>query len=129
MKILYVGVFAVAAGFGIGLATIPSLFAASKPLAYVAVEINEITDADGFKNLLKTSPANFVEVKFADGRYLARTENIIAIDGTAPKAFVLTAFDNVEKAKAAVGNMKEATALRMKTTKSRAFIIEGLPPR
>jgi uncharacterized protein (DUF1330 family) len=100
-----------------------------KPLAYVAIEINEITDADGFKDLLKTSAANFVEVKFTDGRYLARTENITTIDGTAPKAFVLIAFDNVEKAKAATANMKEATALRMRTTKSRAFIVEGLPSR
>jgi uncharacterized protein (DUF1330 family) len=67
-----------------------------------------------------------VEVKAADGRYLAHTENIIALDGTAPKAVAIIAFDSVEKAKAYSDNMKEATAMRIKATKSRSFIVEGL---
>jgi uncharacterized protein (DUF1330 family) len=70
------------------------------PPVYVVMEINEITDADSFKALIKTRPAGVVEAKVSDGRYLARTANITALDGTAPKFFVIIAFDNLEKAKA-----------------------------
>ena len=89
------------------------------------MEINEITDADGFKALLKTDPSSVVEAKDSDGRYLARTENVTALDGTAPKFFVIIAFDNLEKAKAYSDNMKETSAMRIKTTKSRSFVVEG----
>jgi uncharacterized protein (DUF1330 family) len=34
------------------------------------------------------------------GRYITRTENITALDGTPPKRFVVIQFDSVEKAKA-----------------------------
>jgi uncharacterized protein (DUF1330 family) len=50
---------------------------------------------------------------------------VTALDGTAPKFFVIIAFDNVEKAKAYSDNMKKTPAMRIKTTKSRSFIVEG----
>jgi len=103
-----------------------SLHAKSKPPVYIVIDIDEITDAEGFKALLKTGPANIASAKMSDGRYLARTENITTIDGTAPKRFVLIAFDSVEKAKAFNEDIKEATAIRIKTTKSRSFIAEGM---
>jgi uncharacterized protein (DUF1330 family) len=66
-----------------------------------------------------------VEAKVLDGRYLACTDNITALDGTAPKFFVIIAFDNVEKAKAYSDSMRETTAMRIKTTKSRSFLVES----
>jgi uncharacterized protein (DUF1330 family) len=88
------------------------------------MEADEITDAGTYEAMKKTGPANIVEAKFANGRYLARTENITALDGTAPKGVVIIAFDNIGKAKAYYENTKQATAMRMKGTKSRAFLVE-----
>jgi uncharacterized protein (DUF1330 family) len=122
MKIQYALALAVATGLGFGAVAIRGLHAQTKPApVYVVMEINEITDAA----LIKTRPAGVVEAKVLDGRYLARTDNITALDGTAPKFFVIIAFDNVEKAKAYSDNMRETTAMRIKTTKSRSFLVES----
>jgi uncharacterized protein (DUF1330 family) len=84
-------------------------------------------NAEGYKALLsRMGPSNVVEVKFADGRYLARTENITALGGTAPKGSVIIAFDNVARAKAYYDTTQEMTAMRTRVTKSRSFIVEGL---
>ena len=93
---------------------------------YVVIEVDEIADADGYKAMTKMGPANIVEVKHADGRYLARTDNLTALDGAAPKRFVMIAFDSMDKANGLYQNTKEMTAMRIKSTKSRAFIVEGL---
>jgi uncharacterized protein (DUF1330 family) len=116
------------AGIGLGLAAfaIEGLHArTSTPPVYVVVEIDEITDANGFEALRKTADATVVEVQFEDGRYFARTENVIALDGSAPKFFAFIAFDNMTKAKAFYDSMKNNTVLRTKATKSRSFIVEG----
>jgi uncharacterized protein (DUF1330 family) len=125
MKIRYATALAFAIG-AFGAIAGQSLHAKSKPPVYVVIDIDEITDAEGFKALLKTGPANIASAKMADGRYLARTENITAIDGIAPKRFILIAFDSMEKAKAFNEDIKETTAIRVKTTKSRSFIAEGM---
>ena len=85
MRIQYAVALAVAIGLGLGAIASQGLAAQAKRTVYVVVDVNEITDADGFKALLKMGPAAIVEVKDADGRYLARTENITALDGTARK--------------------------------------------
>ena len=126
MKIQYAVALVVAIGLGLGAIASRGLALQSKPPVFVVVDVNEITDADGFKALVKMGPSSVVEVKDEDGRYLARTENITALDGTAPKAFAIIAFDSAEKAKAYYDNMKQTTAMRIKTTKSRSFIVEGL---
>jgi uncharacterized protein (DUF1330 family) len=125
MKIRYVVTLAAAIGLGLGSVAFQGLHAQAKPPVYVVIEIDEITDIDGFKALLKMAPSNVVEVKDADGRYLVRTENITALDGTAPKRFLIIAFDNIKKAKAFSDKTKETAAMRIKTTKSRSFIVEG----
>jgi uncharacterized protein (DUF1330 family) len=126
VRIQYAIALVIAFGLGLGAIASRGLAAQDKRTVYVVTDVNEITDADGFKALVKMGPSSIVEVKYADGRYLARTENITALDGTAPKAFAIIAFDSVEKAKAYYGNMKETTAMRIKATKSRSFIVEGL---
>jgi uncharacterized protein (DUF1330 family) len=121
--------YAVTLAFVTGVAgaiTVQSLYAKPNPPVYVVIDIEEITDADGFKALLNTGPGNTAAVKMSDGRYLAKTDKITALDGNPPKRFVLIAFDSIEKAKAFNADTKETNAMRAKTTKSRAFIVEGM---
>jgi len=127
MKIQYAVALALTTGVGVGAVATGGLQARATPPVYFVVEIDEITDASGFEDLRKTGPRNIVEVKYNDGRYIARTENITALDGAAPKFFAFIAFANMTKAKAFSADMKDTTSLRTRVTKSRSFIVEGLP--
>jgi uncharacterized protein (DUF1330 family) len=126
VKIQYALPLAVAIGLGFGAAAIRGLHARTiTPPVYVVVEIDEINDASGFEAFRQTADATVVEVQFEDGRYFARTENVTALDGSAPKFFAFIAFDSMTKAKAFDDSMKKITALRTRATKSRSFIVEG----
>jgi len=62
-----------------------------------------------------------------DGRYVVRTQKVTALDGDAPPVrFVVIAFDTEDKFKAWRDSpaIKEVGAARLKTTKSRAFVVE-----
>jgi uncharacterized protein (DUF1330 family) len=99
------------------------LYAQNKsPGAYVIVDISEITNPDGFKQLLPKAPA---AVAAFNGQFITRTEKITAFDGTPPKRFVIIGFESVEKAKAwdASAAQKEINDIRIKNTKSRSFIV------
>jgi len=122
MKLWYA--IALVIAVGLGFVATRGLAAQPKRTVYVVIEADEITDAGTYEAMKKTGPSNIVEAKFANGRYLARTENIMSLDGPAPKAVVIIAFDNVAKAKAYYENTKEATAMRLNGTKSRAFLVE-----
>ena len=122
MKIQYALPLAVAIGLGFGAVVHART---TTPPDYVVVEIDGITDANGFEALRQTAAATAVEVQSEDGRYFARTENVTALDGSAPKFFAFIAFDNMTKAKAFNDSMKNNTALRTKATKSRSFIVDG----
>ena len=80
------------------------------PPVYVVVEIDGLTDANGFEALRQTAAATAVEVQYEDGRYFASTENVTAIDGSAPKLFAFIAFDNMTKAKTFLESMKSNRA-------------------
>ena len=111
----------------LGAAAIYGLRAATVPPVYLVIAVHEVTDSEVFKrDFVGKGPAGIVEAKFADGRFLARTGNIVPLDGPAPKFLVILSFQNMEKAKGYNASMKELTALRLKSTKSRSFIIEGL---
>ena len=97
MRIRHIIALAVAVGLGLGVIATRGLAAQAKRTFYVVIEVDEITDADGYKAMTKMGPTNIVEVKHADGRFLARTDNITALDGAAPKSFVLIAFDSMIK--------------------------------
>ena len=109
MRIQHAIALAVAVGLGLGVIATRGLAAQAKRTFYVVIEVDEITDADGYKAMTKIGPANIVEVKHADGRYLARTDNPTALDGAAPKSFVMIAFDSMEKANGLYQNTKEMT--------------------
>jgi uncharacterized protein (DUF1330 family) len=116
---------AMLAGTALGAAAISGLNAQNKtPGAYAVVDISEVTDPDVFKTLLpKAGPANDA----FGGKFIIRSENISALDGTPPKRFVVIAFDSVEKAKAWDKSpaQDEVNAIRKKSTKSRTFIADG----
>jgi uncharacterized protein (DUF1330 family) len=123
-RIAFTGIGALA-GIIIGAAAVTGINAQSKgPGAYAVVDISEISDPATFKTLLpKAGQAND---QFG-GKFVARTENIIALDGAAPKRFVLIAFDSMDKAKAWDKSplQDEVNAIRRKSTKSRTFLVDG----
>ncbi len=117
---------ALVAGAAIGGAVIEGLHAQAAPPAYVVTYISDITDPEGFKALPPISGPETL-VPFG-GKYLIRTENITALEGTAPKRFVVIASDSAAKAKAwkASAVAKEINSIRVKTTKSSQFLVEGM---
>jgi uncharacterized protein (DUF1330 family) len=129
MKVNRTLVMALVVGAALGAATIQTLHAQAKSPVYVVVDIDEITDAAGYAAIGgRTAQAAAAVFKDSGGRYLARTDKITALDGNAPKRSVIIAFDSKEKAQAWYNSaaQKEVTAIRTKTTKSRAFIVEGM---
>ena len=113
------------AGAAIGAAAVNGLNAQTKaPGAYAVIDLSEITNPDLFKTLLpKADPATAA----FGGKFIVRTENIVGLDGTPPKRFVVIAFDSIDKAKAwdASPAQKEITDIRHRSTKSRQFIVDG----
>jgi len=113
------------AGVAIGAAAINGLNAQNKaPGAYAVVDLSEISNPDLFKTLLpKAEPA----ATAFGGKFIVRTENIVGLDGTPPKRFVVISFDSMDKAKAwdASPAQKEITNIRERSTKSRQFIVDG----
>src|SRR6266568_6563301 len=128
MKTSYAIALAILTGVG-GAAAVQTLHAQGKPPVYVVTDISEITDPEGFKTIGGRSQTVAADrVQKLGGRYVARTENITAVDGTPPKRFIMVAFDSPEKAQAYLksDSQKEIDAIRIKTTKSRVFMVEGL---
>jgi uncharacterized protein (DUF1330 family) len=125
MKIHYTVALAMLAGFGLGAAAVNGLNAQGKPGAYNVIDISEITDPDSFKQV---GPKAAASATAAGVHFIARTENVTALHGDAPKRFVIIAFDSVEKAKAynTTPAQNEVNAISDKSTKSRRFIVEGM---
>jgi uncharacterized protein (DUF1330 family) len=117
---------ALVVGVATGGAIIQGLHAQAKPPVYVVVDIADITDPEGFKAILPLSGPETL-TPFG-GRYVIRTQNITALDGTPPKRFVVIAFDSAEKAQAwkAAESSKKVDVIRDKTTKSSQFLVDGM---
>ena len=110
-----------------GMALISVLHAQATPPAYVVIDISETLDADAYIKAVSAAEPNATNT--AGGRFVVRSTTPIAFDGTAaPNRYVVIAFDSVDKAKAWHESpaIKEVNAIRMKTTKSRAFVVQGL---
>ena len=117
------------AGVTAGAAAVHVLYAQATPPSYVVVEIEEITDAAAFSAVTQRPQTDAAaRIQQAGGRYVARTDKITALDGTAPKRMIVIAFDSLEKAKALneIPSQKEINASRAKNTKSRSFIVQGM---
>ena len=116
-------------GAALGAAAIQTLHAQAKAPVYVVVEFDAITDPAGYAALgSRSTEALTAAMKDAGGRYLARTDKITGIDGTAPKRMLIIAFDSNEKVQSWYNSaaQKEVSAIRNKTTKSRVFAVEGM---
>jgi uncharacterized protein (DUF1330 family) len=113
------------AGIVIGAAAVTGLNAQNTgPGAYAVVDISEINDPATFVTLLpKAMRAN---TQFG-GKFVTRTENIVGLDGTPPKRFIVIGFDSMDKAKAwdKSSVQGEVNAIRKKSTKSRVFLVDG----
>ncbi len=128
MSINYKLVLALLTGSALGAAGIEAIHAQAKPPVYVIVDFSEITDPAGYAAIGgRTTAAATAVMKDFSGHFLARTDNITALDGAPPKRFVIVAFDSSEKAQAWYNSpaQKEVNAIRLKTTRSRAFIAQG----
>jgi uncharacterized protein (DUF1330 family) len=125
MKTKYMLPVTVVVGAVAGGSAIQVLHAQVTPV-YAIIDISEITDPEAFKTL---GPKGGSAAAAFDGKFIVRTDNIIAVDGPAPKRFVIIAFDGLAKAKAwqASAAQQEVTAIRLKSTKSRQFIVEATP--
>jgi uncharacterized protein (DUF1330 family) len=126
MKTRYKLAIAVVTGAVVGGSVVQEIRAQATPPTYAIIDISSVTDAEGYKALFpKAGPA----VAPFGGKYVVRTDNITATDGTPPKRFVVIAFDSLAKAKAweASEAQKEVDAIRMKNSTSRQFFVEGMP--
>jgi uncharacterized protein (DUF1330 family) len=116
---------AMLAGAVLGAAAVNGLNAqGAAPGAYAVVDISEIGDTNLFNTLLpKAGPANDA----FGGKFVVRTGDLVARDGTPPKRLVVISFDTMEKAKAWSESpaQKEVDAIRMKSAKARSFIANG----
>ena len=93
--------------------------------AYVIAEI-EITDPATFDEYRKGVPATIAAY---GGRYLARGGALESLEGGwAPKRMVILEFPSMAQAKAwyASAEYRDLLAMRLRSTKSRAVLMEGL---
>jgi uncharacterized protein (DUF1330 family) len=126
MKTKYMLPVAVVVGAATGGSAIHVLHAQVTPPVYSIIDISDITYPEGFKTL---GPKGGAAAAAFGGKFIVRTEDIIAVDGPVPKRFVIVAFDSLAKVKAwqASAAQQEVTAIRLKSTKSRQFIVQGMP--
>jgi uncharacterized protein (DUF1330 family) len=126
MKRLITVGLAMFAGAALGAAAVNGLNAQGKPPgAYAVVDISEITDQKTFEQIgPKAGPSSSA----FGGKFIVRTNNIVSVDGTPPKRFVVIGFDSMEKAQAWRSSpaQMEVIDLNKKSTKSRTFIVEGM---
>jgi uncharacterized protein (DUF1330 family) len=125
VKTHYAVTLSMIAGAALGAVSVGGLYAQGKaPGAYVVIDISEMKDPELFKTLIPKAGPSMAPY----GAYnVIRTQKIEALDGTPPARFVVIAFDNANKAKAwdASPATKEITAIRQKSTTSRAFIVDA----
>ena len=114
------------AGAGITAATMEILHAQAKPPAYLISEVT-VTDEEGYKEYIQKFPATLVPF---GGKFLVRAGQTASIPGAGepPKRPVLIVFENMEKAKAWSDSeeTKAVRAIRDRTAKIRAFLVEGV---
>ena len=112
------------AGIALGAAAIEGIHAQMKPPTYVVIAIRKITNADAYKEVMVKGPA---AAAASGATFVIRSDKITSLDGTPPARFVLLKFDSPEKAMAWHNSaaQKEVDAIRVKTTDSLSFMLEG----
>ena len=119
---------AVLAGVSIGVAGAKAIHAqqVKTPPAYVIAEV-DVTDPATFQKYREKIPETLAPF---NGHYLVRGGKIQAVEGEAPKRFVVIAFENMEKAQAWEDSpaYEAIKPIRHSSAKSRVFITEGVAP-
>jgi len=129
MRAVHIVGLSALAGVALGAIAIQGLHAQAKPPVYAIVVIDEITDpATDAANAARTNEAAAAAFRDTGGRYVARTTKITGMDGSPPKRVIIARFDSAEKAQAWYNSpeQKKVNDIRMKSTKSRMFIVEGM---
>jgi len=129
MKRQYAIGLALVAGAAIGATAIQGLHAQAKSPVYAIIEIDEITDpATDALNSRRSNEEASATLGNTGGRFLVRNGKITSLDGTPPKRVIVGVFDSAEKLQAwwDLPAQRKVTDIRMKSSKSRAFIVEGL---
>jgi uncharacterized protein (DUF1330 family) len=120
---------AVLVGLAIGIAGATAIHArqVKAPLGYVIAEV-DVTDPATFQKYGDQVPGTLVPF---NGRYIVRGGKAQAVEGDAPKRFVVIAFDSVEKAHAWEDSpaYDAIKPIRHSSAKSRVFIVEGVMPK
>ena len=98
----------------LGTASMGRLHAQVKTPAYVVIDISETMDADAYIKAVSAAEPNATQS--AGGRFIIRTNAAAALDGAPPNRFIWYGSPAI----------KEVNATRLKVTKSRAFLVEGL---
>ncbi len=113
------------AGIALGAVSVQGLHAQATPPTYAIIDVSSITDPAGYNAI---GPKGGPSVIAFGGKFIARTENIAASDGTPPKRMIIIAFESLAKAKAwrASPAMQEIWAIEDKVSKSRIFFVEGM---
>jgi len=116
------------AGAGLGFAASSAIHAQqTKPAPGYAVAEIEVTDPAGWQKYVQALPATLAPF---NARTIIRAKPQ-AVEGDAPKAFALIAFDNVEAVRSWYNSpaYQAIIPLRTSSAKTTAFIVEGLPPQ
>jgi uncharacterized protein (DUF1330 family) len=127
MHMYYAVMVAAIVGIAIG-AGVTGLMAQSTPKAFIVTEV----DVTGNMEVFQRDYAAHVQatVDPFGGRYLVRGGRNIGIEGEPPKGrIVISVFDSFEKARAWRDSpeYKKILPVRERETKSRMYIVEGLP--
>lgn len=132
MKTIYKLGLAVLAGVSMGAAGVRAIHAqqVKTPPAYVIAEV-ELTDhtPNAMKEYGEMAPGI---VAAFDGRYIVRGGKTQALEGEAPKGYIVViAFDSVEKARAWYDSpaYEAVRPIRQRATKSRLLLAEGVAPK
>jgi uncharacterized protein (DUF1330 family) len=95
---------------------------------YIMAEV-EVTNPDALKEYAAKAPQ--IEAAYG-GHYVVRGGKVEALEGEAPKGFIVViGFDSVEKARAWYDSpeYKAIRTIRQNATKSRLLLVEGETPQ
>jgi uncharacterized protein (DUF1330 family) len=120
---------AVLIGVVVGIAGATAIHARQMKMApgYVIAEV-DVQDPATFQKYADQVPGTLAPF---NGHYMIRGGKVQAIEGEAPKRFVVLQFESAEKAKAWEDSpaYEAIKGIRHSSAKSRVFIVEGIAPK
>ena len=117
---------ALAAGFGIGAATIEGLHAQSKPPVFTVGEI-DVSNVEAYTK--EYAPKAQALIRAKGGKILVGSNNVVALEGQPAKRLAVHQWESMDKVKAWHGSpeYKEIRKVGDKYAKFRIMAAEGVP--